>query len=407
MSQPRFSIVIPSRNRGMELYHTLRTCIAQDYAGDFEIIVSDNDSSDDIRGVVASIGDSRVRYFRAPQYLPMTESWEFAVQQARGEYVGIVCTDDGFLFNALREVAAVIDASGADIVTYQHAYYYWPSYADPALRRRLLVPNFVFTEGLHAGSVLVNDAFRTLHYGRLPCFLNSFCHRDVLDRVRQRSGRLFASLCPDIYAGFLLGSMSDKIYVMNRVVGIGGVSGNSTGGNAQLDPLGPATQGYIKEYKGERFLDGLIDFPFGATAIIDSGVKALNALGIRTSVAEKINPRSYLVFCYRQAMLFSPGARPPAFAAIETYLRAQPGAWSLRCWLAAKRLQWALKAILPVGAVRALQSTAHRFGIGGGALAPVNERAGEELLFDDVFEAARSLSPPRSASIKSAGAAHG
>ena len=40
-----FSIVIPVRNAVDTLRHTLQTCLAQDYTGSYEIVLSDN--SDD------------------------------------------------------------------------------------------------------------------------------------------------------------------------------------------------------------------------------------------------------------------------------------------------------------------------------------------------------------------------
>jgi len=399
LNRPRFSIVIPTRNRADELHHTLRTCLGQvlrDPGRDtFEVIVGDNDSSEDVRGVVEAFGSPLIRYVRTAGYLPMVRSWEFSVAQAQGDYVGIVCTDDALLLNGLQTISDAIAASGAPVVTYQHAYYYWPSYARAELRRRLLVPAFVFPEGPQDASVLIDESLRTLHYGRLPCFLNSFCHRDVLDEARTRAGTLFGSLCPDVYSGFLLAAVAGRVHVLPRIAGVGGVSGASTGGTAQLDPLGAATRAFIDDYKDDPFLPGLIGFPFTASAILDSAIKALNRLGRNLSVGDVLQPEPYVDHCYRQSMLYPPVARLQAMAALDEFLAQQPdGGAALRRRLLARRSQWWIKDNLPAWAVRPLQKAWHRARAGSGALAAVGRDSDGELLFDDVYEAAAYLSPP-------------
>ncbi len=402
MTRPRFSIVIPTRNRAMELHHTLRTCLGQvlrDPVRDtFEIVVGDNDSTEDIRGVVEAFQSPLIRYVRAPAYLPMVRSWEFSVEQARGEYVGIVCTDDALLLDGLQAISDALAASDAPVVTYQHAYYYWPSYGRPELRRQLLVPSFVFAEGVQDAEVLIDEALRTLYYGRLPCFLNSFCRRDILDAARERAGALFGSLCPDIYAGFLLAALSGKVHVLARVVGVGGVSGSSTGGTAQLDPLGAATQAYMQEYKDEPFLPGLMAFPFTASAILDSAVKALNRLGRGLSIADVLQPGPYAEYCYRQAMLYPSPAREQGCAAVHAFIAAQPGGGrAIARRLRLRRLQWWMKDNLPAWAVRPLQQAWHRARQGTGALAAVGRDDSGELRFDNVYDAASHLSRPAAA----------
>src|SRR4051812_9107127 len=60
---PLFSVIIPCKNRGQYLAHTLRTCSTQKYER-LEIIVSDDGSTDDTREVVHELArtDARIRY---------------------------------------------------------------------------------------------------------------------------------------------------------------------------------------------------------------------------------------------------------------------------------------------------------------------------------------------------------
>jgi hypothetical protein len=188
------------------------------------------------------------------------------------------------------------------------------------------------------------------------------------------------------------------VHVLNRVVGVGGVSGSSTGGTAQLDPLDAATQAYMQEYKDEPFLPGLMAFPFTASAILDSAVKALNRLGRGLSIADVLQPGPYAEYCYRQAMLYPSPAREQGCAAVQAFIASQPdGGRTIARRLQLRRLQWWLKDHLPAWAVRPLQQAWHRASQGTGALAAVGRDDSGELLFDNVYDAARHLSAPAAA----------
>jgi hypothetical protein len=374
MSAPFFSIVIPTRNRGYELFYTLKTCVEQDlpekHGRDFEIVVSDNASTDDIRAVVGRIASPRVRYVATGRYLSMTESWEFAVSQARGDYVGVVCTDDGYLLDTLSKVFEIVQRTGAEAVTFQGAYYNWPNSPDPRTRNTLRIPRFIFPERLEESTQLVKDALRNLHYGRLPCFLNSFCKRDAIDRVRAKSGRIFASFQPDVYAAFLMGGSLPRIYVSNRIMLIGGVSGQSTGGNSFNNPESSVAKEHMDQFKGETLTPGLPDVLLAGPYIVDSAVKALAAAGWPDDVLALVDFRSMMLHSYRHATtLARRDQRRAALRALRDYMNANPAARVSSAWLMAKRLQWAVQDSFPVAIWRVLQGWSYRLGRSTGALA--------------------------------------
>src|SRR5437016_943724 len=124
MASPRFSIVIPTRNRADTLRHTLRTCVAQEF-DDFEIVVSDNDSSPLVREAVESFADPKIKYVRTPRLLAMSDSWEFAVAQAAGEFITLIGNDDGLLLHALPEIDRVIRMLDASILRWDSVCYNW------------------------------------------------------------------------------------------------------------------------------------------------------------------------------------------------------------------------------------------------------------------------------------------
>jgi 8-oxo-dGTP pyrophosphatase MutT (NUDIX family) len=76
--------------------------------GDWEVVVSDNDSEDDVSGFVASLGDERVHYVRTERFVPVTDNWNNALAQASGEYVLMLGDDDGLVQGALAELDRTI-----------------------------------------------------------------------------------------------------------------------------------------------------------------------------------------------------------------------------------------------------------------------------------------------------------
>jgi glycosyltransferase involved in cell wall biosynthesis len=81
----KFSIVIPTKDRSQYLRYALQSCLSQTY-GDFEVVVSDNNSQDDTRDVVLAAEDPRVRYVNTGRSIDVTANFEHGVLQARGEF---------------------------------------------------------------------------------------------------------------------------------------------------------------------------------------------------------------------------------------------------------------------------------------------------------------------------------
>src|SRR5262245_53547290 len=97
MTRPRYSIVVPVRERPETLAATLRTCLAVEH-DDYEVVVFDNASGPGVREAVDSVamprGPAPLRYERSDELLPMTQNWNAAVGHARGEYVIVIGNDD-------------------------------------------------------------------------------------------------------------------------------------------------------------------------------------------------------------------------------------------------------------------------------------------------------------------------
>ena len=93
---PAISIVLPTYNRADMLREAIQSALNQTFQ-DFEIIVSDNASTDGTADVVASFAEPRIRYFRQSSNLGMTPNWKFAVAQASADWIAPLADDDHYL----------------------------------------------------------------------------------------------------------------------------------------------------------------------------------------------------------------------------------------------------------------------------------------------------------------------
>ncbi|MFZ2959386.1 MAG: glycosyltransferase family A protein [Candidatus Ozemobacteraceae bacterium] len=119
----KFSVLLPTRNRLDLLSYAIKTVRDQDY-DDWEIIVSDNFSEEDIAGYVRSLQDPRVKYFRTNDFIPVTDNWNNALEKSDGDYVIMLGDDDCLMkgyFTTIRQLANDYDAPE---VIYSSAFLY-------------------------------------------------------------------------------------------------------------------------------------------------------------------------------------------------------------------------------------------------------------------------------------------
>lgn len=89
----KFSVLLPTHNRLELLKIAIHSVLKQDFQ-DWEVIVSDNFSQEDIAGYIQSLNDSRIKYFRTEKFVPVTENWNNAMEKSTGDYVIMIGDDD-------------------------------------------------------------------------------------------------------------------------------------------------------------------------------------------------------------------------------------------------------------------------------------------------------------------------
>ena len=228
MSDPKFTVVIPTRERCDVLGKTLKTVLAQDYER-LEVIVSDNHSSDRTREVVAEFNDSRVRYVNPGQRLSMSHHWEFALTHVVGGWLTILGDDDGLLPGALAKVAHMLRAEPVEALRSRVCGYGWPSAAGPQFGE-LSVPLSDGCELRDSREWLSRAMNGRAAYTDLPMLYNGgFVAQAVLDRIRQRTGKVYLSSIPDVYSAVAISSVTKRYLFCHEPLAINGASRHSTG----------------------------------------------------------------------------------------------------------------------------------------------------------------------------------
>jgi len=243
MEKIKFSIVIPTRERADTLFHTIATCIAQDYEN-LDIIVSDNFSQDNTRTVVNSFSDHRIKYINTGRRVSMSHNWEFALGHIMDGWVTIMGDDDGLLPGALSKVADVINKTGCQAIKSQLCVYFWPN-AGCQLKSLHSWPNFGIVDNnlsvhlssgfeLRNGHEWLSKLMRgDADYHDLPyLYIGGFVDSHVIKRSCGAGGTFFLSMIPDIYSAIALASVVESFVMLKEPVAIRGVSSHSTGASS-------------------------------------------------------------------------------------------------------------------------------------------------------------------------------
>ena len=106
----KFSITIPAYKQKY-LYEAIESCLAQTYE-DFELIIVDDASPEDLKSVVDQFDDKRIRFYRNEKNcgaLNVVDNWNICLGYAQGDYVICMGDDDRLLPCCLEEYSKLID----------------------------------------------------------------------------------------------------------------------------------------------------------------------------------------------------------------------------------------------------------------------------------------------------------
>ena len=236
--RPYFSFVIPSKNRARYLRHAIRSCLSQSFT-DFEVVVSDNNSTDDTRSCCESFKDDRIVYCNPGVDLSLTDNFENGLKSVNGNYVLFLADDEVYRPQTLAALHGVIEQTSARIVSFgRTARYVWPG-ADADACNVLRVAPFtgktaVIDSESQRRRLITGEAVANLHtdYGyinrALPLSVKTVIQKDIIDRVIARTGR-FHHRAPDWSSCLLSLCEVDTLAIYDRHLNMAGMVAESGG----------------------------------------------------------------------------------------------------------------------------------------------------------------------------------
>jgi glycosyltransferase involved in cell wall biosynthesis len=178
----------------------LPTCIksiTQQAYSDYELIISDDHSSDGTREYLETINHKNIKVLFAPESLSMTEHWEWALSHAVGDWQIFVGQDDGlqsYFFELAEKLTQEAESKNIKTIMSSRAYFFWKGceffYGKYAVnyqaKNKVKIHNLKYE--------LYKSLFGLQDYFELPqMYTTSLFHRSLIDKAREdQSGKVLS-----------------------------------------------------------------------------------------------------------------------------------------------------------------------------------------------------------------------
>ncbi len=272
----KYSILIPTYNKCEYLKFTLET-ILENKNSNFEVIISNDYSTDDTENLLMSIKDERVKILKPPIKLTQAKNYEFLLNLANGEWVTILGDDDGILPNFFSTLDQLIEKYPKnEIFKFKRAIYYWENVSDMYGNRVVFYENLARKEKLKNSKINLFLSICGLKSAQdLPMIYTSgVIKNNLINRIKGKSKNFFFhSVIPDYYSMIALTLESKKYIFSETPIFWVGVSSKSTGRKRNI---------YFDKFKNhhKKISEININYNLGLSGEIS---KILHKLGLQSA----------------------------------------------------------------------------------------------------------------------------
>ncbi len=225
---PKYSILIPTRNGVRYLPYAIDSVLSQ-ASDEFELIVSDNHSSDGTAEYLSKLSDPRLKVIKPETELPMTLHFEFILSHASGEWVTAIGDDDGlmpFFFDYLRSLR--LDYIKAPAISFRRAFYTWPGCdGDAAVSYSPSPKKYYINSKL---SLFLRICSISTYFDMPQLYTSGLIRNSFVKRIKEQSGgRFFHATAPDAASAVILALNSTHYYRVEQPLFWTGTSTKSIG----------------------------------------------------------------------------------------------------------------------------------------------------------------------------------
>lgn len=227
----KFSILIPTKNGIKYLKYAIESIINQDYY-DYELIISDNHSTDGTKIYLDGLRHDAVRLIKPSVPLSISEHYEFILSHAAGEWVILIGDDDALSPDFFKNVDAYIkNYPKIRIIKGKRCYYFWDGCQD---KYGDIVFNYKSTDKISKKNGLLQLLLCLSGYGSafdLPqIYTNTIVSNNLIAEIRvKQGGKFYHSIIPDIYSSIALVNHSEVYLEVDHPLSVVGSSSKSMG----------------------------------------------------------------------------------------------------------------------------------------------------------------------------------
>jgi glycosyltransferase involved in cell wall biosynthesis len=308
------------------LKYALASATNQDFT-DYEIIVSDNNSSDTTRVVIeaAMAATPRVKYFNPGVDLSMCDNWENALAKSTGTYILLLCDDDVLPRSSLSHIHELVTGLPAEILVWRYGSYCFEDFPDENERQRFTFP-YASGQCFEVASQAMIGALLKFDWSvnaLVPKMLNCAVSRKAIDVCRRRTGNFFQPPYPDFSATGQLLATNTSYHLVDLPLYVSGASGLSNA--AFIMNRKRVFDDYLSLY-GRDLLDG-VPYPmrYLCTSYFHAGWRLLQQIYPDIFQGE-IDLTAYLRAAFKELALFEDHEDVSGeIAQVGTYLREVSG----------------------------------------------------------------------------------
>ena len=226
-------VVIPTRNRAELAINAINSVLSQENC-ELELIVSDNSTDDTevlkLADYCHQSDDKRLCYIRPPKPLPMTEHWNWAMQQALqiSQSNHVTYLTDRLLFakNSLQNLQSILTKHPDKIVSYT-----FDSIEDSEFPVSLTQTRYTGKLFEIESSSILKLYAEMERIQALPKMLNSVASRGLMTKIFEKYGNYFYSVSPDYNLAFRSLDLEESILYYDRPLLISYGNNRSNGWN--------------------------------------------------------------------------------------------------------------------------------------------------------------------------------
>jgi glycosyltransferase involved in cell wall biosynthesis len=207
--KPLLSIIIPTRNRPVELLVALRSAIEIQSRVDTEIIIASNGES--IQGDLEGIDPlliARTTIVRSEERLSLTQNWKFGLSFAQGIWVHFLGDDDFLILDYGVNLESLLIGTKTNGIKFKIVHFNWANF----IPGDFVTPVSITSHAIKTQVIQpqLGEKWWSISPHKFPTgTAHSLIRREWL--LRRGEGSIFNSISPDWYTGSLF-ALSESEY---------------------------------------------------------------------------------------------------------------------------------------------------------------------------------------------------